>query len=56
MVPISSVYGGVSRPGGQGSIVYVLFAEPKEHKQFRPGTRRSDRGDPEIVDVPNSKY
>ena len=30
---------GVSRPGGEGSNVYVLCAEPKEHKQFRPGTR-----------------
>ena len=25
--------------GGQGSKVYVLCAEPKEHKHFRPGTR-----------------
>ena len=25
--------------GGQGSKVYVLCAEPKEHKLFRPGTR-----------------
>ena len=31
--------GGVSRPGDQGSNVYVLCAEPKEHKHFRPGTR-----------------
>ena len=31
--------GGVSRPGGQGSNVYVLCAEPKVHKHFRPGTR-----------------
>ena len=29
---------GVSRPGGQGSNVYALCAEPKEHKHFRPGT------------------
>ena len=25
--------------GGQGSKVYVLHAEPKEHKHFRPGTQ-----------------
>ena len=31
--------GEVSRPGGQGSNVYVLCAEPKEHKHFRPGAR-----------------
>ena len=60
--------GGVSRPGGgglptggQGSKVYVLCAEPKEHKRFRPGTRPGgigfpagrigDRGDREIVYV-----
>ena len=30
---------GVSRPGGQGSKVYVLCAEPKEHKHSRPCTR-----------------
>ena len=24
--------------GSQGSKVYVLCAEPKEHKHFRPGT------------------
>ena len=62
--------GGVSRPGGgglptggQGSKVYVLCAEPKEHKRFRPGSRPGgigfpagrigDRGDREIVYVPN---
>ena len=49
--------------GGQGSKVYVLCAEPKEHKHFRPGTRPGgfgcpagrigDRGDREIVYVPN---
>ena len=49
--------------GGQGSEVYVLCAEPKEHKHFRPGTRPGgsvypagrigDRGDREIVYVPN---
>ena len=33
------VGGGVSQPGGQGSNVYVLRVEPKEHKRFRPGTR-----------------
>ena len=47
---------------GQGSKVYVLCAEPKEHKHFRPGTRpggsgtrpggSGDRGDREIVYVP----
>ena len=31
--------GGGSRPGGQGSNVYVLCAEPKEHKHIRPGNR-----------------
>ena len=31
--------GVVSRPGGQGSNVYVLCAEPKEHEHFRPSTR-----------------
>ena len=30
---------GVSRLAGQGSNVYVLCGEPKEHKHFRPGTR-----------------
>ena len=49
--------------GGQGSKVYVLCAEPKEHKRFRPGTRPGgirfpagrigERGDREIVYVPN---
>ena len=49
--------------GGQGSKVNVLCAEPKEHKRFRPGTRPGgigfpagrigDRGDREIVYVPN---
>ena len=32
--------GGVSRLGGQGSHVYVLCAEPKEHKHFRLGTQQ----------------
>ena len=48
---------GVLRPGGQGSNVYVLCAEPKEHKHFCPGTRPGgligDRGDREIVYVPH---
>ena len=49
--------------GGQGSKVYVLCAEPKEHKHFRPGARPGgfgyparrigDRGDRETVYVPN---
>ena len=49
--------------GGQGSKVYVLCAETKEHKHFRPGTwpggfgypagRIGDQGDREIVYVPN---
>ena len=49
--------------GGQGSKVYVLCAEPKEHKQIRQGTRPGgfgypagrigDRADQEIVYVPN---
>ena len=55
--------GGGLPIGGQGSKVYVLCAEPKEHKRFRPGTRPGgigfpagrigDRGDREIVYVPN---
>ena len=36
---IAWVKGAVSRPGGQGSNVYVLCADPKEHKHFCPGTR-----------------
>ena len=59
------VGGGFSRlpTGGQGSKVYGLCAEPKEHKHFRPGTRPGgigfpagrigDRGDRESVYVPN---
>ena len=49
--------------GGQGSKVYVLCAEPKEHKHFSSGYpagrigylagRIGDRGDREIVYVPN---
>ena len=55
--------GGGLPTGGQGSKVYVLCAEPKEHKRFRPVTRPGgigfpagrigDRGDREIVYVPN---
>ena len=55
--------GGGLPTGGQGSKVYVLCAEPKEHKCFRPGARPGgigfpagrigDRGDREIVYVPN---
>ena len=55
--------GGGLPTGGQGSKVYVLCAEPKEHKRSRPGTRPGgigfpagrigDRGDREIVYVPN---
>ena len=37
--PVIAWVRGVSRPGGQESNVYVLCAEPKEHKHFRPGTR-----------------
>ena len=32
--------------GGQGSKVYVLCAEPKEHKHFRPGARPGGFGYP----------
>ena len=55
--------GGFSRPVARGSRVYVLCAEPKEHKRSRPGTRPGrigfpagrigDRGDRDIVYVPN---
>ena len=55
--------GGGLPTGGRGSKVYVLCAEPKEHKRFRPGTRPGRigspagrigyRGDREIVYVPN---
>ena len=55
--------GGGLPTGGQGSKVYVLCVEPKEDKRFRPGTRPGgigypagrigDRGDREIVYVPN---
>ena len=37
--PVTARVGGVSRLGGQGSNLYVVCAEPKEHKHFRPGTR-----------------
>ena len=30
--------------GGQGSKVYVLCAEPKENKHFRPGARLGGSG------------
>ena len=30
--------------GGHGSKVYVLCAEPKEHKHFRPGARPGGSG------------
>ena len=30
--------------GGQGSKLYVLCAEPKEYKHFRPGTRPGGSG------------
>ena len=56
-------WGGGLPTGGQGSKVYVLCTEPKEHKRFRPGTRPGgigfpagrigDRVDREIVYVPN---
>ena len=49
--------------GDQGSTVYVLCAEPKEHKHFRPilpagrigysAGRIGDRGDQDISYVPN---
>ena len=52
--------GGGLPTGGQGSKVYVLCAETKEHKRFRPGTRPGGIGFPagrigdrEIVYVPN---
>ena len=62
--PVTARAGGGGLPtGGQGSKVYVLCAEPKEHKCFRPGTRPGgigfpagrigDRGDREILYVPN---
>ena len=35
--------GGVSRPGGQGSNVYVLYEEHKEHKHFVRVPGREDR-------------
>ena len=43
VVPVIARWGGFSRPGGQGSIVYVLCAEPKEHKYFSPAPGRHDR-------------
>ena len=60
---VSRAGGGGLPTGGQGSKVYVLCAEPKEHKHFRPGTRpggfghpagrSGDRDDREIVYVPH---
>ena len=35
----NSSEGAVSRQGGQGSKIYVLSSEPKEHKSFCLGTR-----------------
>ena len=35
--------GGSVRLGGQGSEIYVLSSEPKEHRSFCPGTDREDR-------------
>ena len=38
--PVTARAGGGGLPtGGQGSKVFVLCAEPNEHKRFRPGTR-----------------
>ena len=38
--PVTARLGGVLPTGWrQGSNVYVVCAEPKEHKHFRPGTR-----------------
>ena len=39
-------WGGRLPASGQGSKVYVLCAEPKEHKRFRPGTRPGGIGFP----------
>ena len=37
------VRGGVSRSGGQGSNVYVLYAEPKNMNTFVRAPGREDR-------------
>ena len=60
--PVIARVGGGLRRGGQGSPdrwpgskVYVLCAEPKEHKHWGsgyPAVRIGDRGDREIVYVP----
>ena len=51
--PVTARVGGQGSPdrvarglptGGQRSKVYVLCAEPKEHKHFRPGTRPGGSG------------
>ena len=41
MFPVLTFQGGGGSPDwvAKGHNVYVLCAEPKEHKQFRPGTR-----------------
>ena len=60
---LSTGWPGVKKTRGQGSNIYVLCAEPKEHKHLRPGARPGgcwypagrigDRGDREIVYVRN---
>ena len=53
--PVTARVGGLPRPVGQGSNVYVLCAEPKEHQHFRPGTRPGGSAtgcDPETIYVP----
>ena len=37
--PVTVRWGGVSRSGVQGSKIYVLSSETKEHKSFCPGAR-----------------
>ena len=56
-------WGGVSRPVARGQKFMCCVWNPREHKRFRPGTRPGgigfpagrigDRGDREIVYVPN---
>ena len=43
---VSDRVGGGLPTGGQGSKVYVLCAEPKERKRFRPGARPGGIGFP----------
>ena len=43
--PVTPPVTGVSRPGGQGSKIYVLSSEPNVHKSFGPGTRPGGTGD-----------